>query len=151
MPDGQLDPTSRATFARSIEALHEEFRGTYSLETIERFVDESIDRLSGARVVDFIPLFVHRFARERLRSLQRFGQVGHAQLLGREELHDAPAQRIAQRPGQLHRQRFRSGQGGGGRNCGSHLDQDSLITRREQADGRRTLPGRSLLQGVVGR
>jgi arsenate reductase len=69
VPDGQLDSTSRATFARSIEALHEEFRGIYSLETIERFVDESIDRLSGARVVDFIPLFVHRFARERLRAL----------------------------------------------------------------------------------
>jgi len=69
MPAGQLDPTSRATFARSIEALHEEFRGIFSLETIERFVDESIDRLSGARVVDFIPLFVHRFARERLRAL----------------------------------------------------------------------------------
>jgi arsenate reductase len=69
MPDGQLDPLSRATFARSIEALHEEFRGIYSLETIERFVDESIDRLSGARVVDFIPLFVQRFARERLRAL----------------------------------------------------------------------------------
>ena len=69
MPDGQLDPLSRSTFARSIESLHEEFRGIYSLETIERFVDESIDRLSGARVVDFIPLFVHRFARERLRAL----------------------------------------------------------------------------------
>jgi arsenate reductase (thioredoxin) len=69
MPDGQLDPTSRATFARGIEALHEDFHGIYSLETIERFVDESIDRLSGARVVDFIPLFVHRFARERLRAL----------------------------------------------------------------------------------
>ena len=69
MPDGQLDATSRATFARSIESLAEEFRGTYSLETIERFVDESIDRLSGARVVDFIPLFVHRFSRERLRAL----------------------------------------------------------------------------------
>jgi arsenate reductase (thioredoxin) len=69
MPDGQLDPISRSTFARSIESLAEEFRGIYSLETIERFVDESIDRLAGARVVDFIPLFVHRFARERLRAL----------------------------------------------------------------------------------
>jgi arsenate reductase (thioredoxin) len=69
MPDGQLDPISRATFAHSIESLHEEFRGIYSLETVERFVDESIDRLAGARVVDFIPLFVHRFARERLRAL----------------------------------------------------------------------------------
>jgi arsenate reductase (thioredoxin) len=69
MSDRHLDPTSRATFAHSIEALHEEFRGIFSLETIERFVDESIDRLAGARVVDFIPLFVHRFSRERLRAL----------------------------------------------------------------------------------
>jgi ArsR family transcriptional regulator len=69
MSDRHLDRTSRATFAHSIEALHEEFRGIFSLETIERFVDESIDRLAGARVVDFIPLFVHRFSRERLRAL----------------------------------------------------------------------------------
>jgi arsenate reductase len=69
MPDGPLDSTSRATFAHTIEDLHQEFRGIYSLQTIERFVDESIDRLSGARVVDFIPLFVHRFSRERLRAL----------------------------------------------------------------------------------
>jgi len=67
--DTPMDPITRQTFARSIESLHEEFRGIYSLETVERFVDESIDRLQGARVVDFIPLFVHRFARERLRAL----------------------------------------------------------------------------------
>jgi hypothetical protein len=46
-----------------------EFRGIYSLETIERYVNEAIGRLSGARVVDFIPLFVHRFSREQLRAL----------------------------------------------------------------------------------
>ena len=74
--DRQLDPTSRQTFARAIESLAEEFRGTFSLETVERHVDESIDQLSGARVVDFIPLFVHRFARERLRALgQAQGQL----------------------------------------------------------------------------
>jgi arsenate reductase (thioredoxin) len=67
--DQPIDPVSRQTFARSIEALHEEFRGIYSLETIERYVNESIDRLAGARVVDFIPLFVHRFSREQLRAL----------------------------------------------------------------------------------
>jgi arsenate reductase (thioredoxin) len=64
-----MDPVSRATFARSIERLSEEFRGIFSLETVERYVNESIDKLSGARVVDFIPLFVDRFARERLRAL----------------------------------------------------------------------------------
>jgi protein-tyrosine-phosphatase/DNA-binding transcriptional ArsR family regulator len=67
--DTPMDPLTRQTFARSIEALAEEFRGIYSLETVERYVDESVDRMSGARVVDFIPLFVHRFARERLRAL----------------------------------------------------------------------------------
>jgi arsenate reductase len=65
----QLDPISRQTFAAAIESLADEFRGVFSVETIERYVDESIERLSGARVVDFIPLFVHRFARERLRAL----------------------------------------------------------------------------------
>jgi arsenate reductase len=67
--DAPMDPLSRAIFARSIETLAEEFRGIYSLETVERYVNESIDRLAGARVVDFIPLFVDRFARERLRAL----------------------------------------------------------------------------------
>jgi arsenate reductase (thioredoxin) len=67
--DAPMDPISRQTFARAIESLHEEFRGIFSLETIERYVNESIDRLSGARVVDFIPLFVHRFSREQLRAL----------------------------------------------------------------------------------
>jgi arsenate reductase (thioredoxin) len=67
--DQPMDPISRQTFARSIESLAEEFRGIYSLETIERYVNEAIGRLSGARVVDFIPLFVHRFAREQLRAL----------------------------------------------------------------------------------
>jgi arsenate reductase len=67
--DQPMDPITRQTFARSIEALAEEFRGVFSLETIERYVDESIDRMAGARVVDFIPLFVHRFSRQRLRAL----------------------------------------------------------------------------------
>jgi protein-tyrosine-phosphatase/DNA-binding transcriptional ArsR family regulator len=67
--DRQLDPVSRQTFAAVIEQLADEFRGVFSLETIERYVDESIDRLSGARVVDFIPLFVNRFARDRLHAI----------------------------------------------------------------------------------
>jgi len=72
MAHRQLDPISRQAFAAAIGELAEEFRGIFSLETVERYVDESIDRMSGARVVEFIPLFVHRFARDRLRAL---GQV----------------------------------------------------------------------------
>jgi arsenate reductase (thioredoxin) len=67
--DTPMDPLTRQSFARSIESLATEFRGIFSLETIERYVDESVDRMSGARVVDFIPLFVHRFSRQRLRAL----------------------------------------------------------------------------------
>jgi arsenate reductase (thioredoxin) len=71
MASSPLDPVSRATFTHAIEDLHQEFRGVFSLETIERYVDESIGRLQGVRVVDFVPLFVHRFARERLRAWRK--------------------------------------------------------------------------------
>jgi len=67
--DTPMDPLTRQTFTRSIEALATEFRGTFSPETIERYVDESVDRMAGARVVDFIPLFVHRYSRQRLQAL----------------------------------------------------------------------------------
>ncbi|MBA3430556.1 MAG: arsenate reductase ArsC [Actinobacteria bacterium] len=45
-----------------------EFAGTFSPETIQRFVSESFDSLNKARVQAFVPLFIHRFTRERLRA-----------------------------------------------------------------------------------
>jgi arsenate reductase len=60
---------SGKTFAKEIAQLAEEFRGVLAVETVERYVSESIDRLSGARLTDFVPLFIHRFSRERLRAL----------------------------------------------------------------------------------
>src|SRR5213595_2753365 len=65
----QLDPETRGHVERGKASLSEEFRGVFSTETIERYVDESLADLSGARFHDFVPLFVHRFARERLRAL----------------------------------------------------------------------------------
>jgi arsenate reductase len=64
-----LDPLSRQTLARPIAQLCEEFAGIFSAETVERYIDESIDQMAGARITNFIPLFVHRFARQRLRAL----------------------------------------------------------------------------------
>jgi protein-tyrosine-phosphatase len=64
-----MDPISRKAFASEIDGLAQEFRGVFGRETIERYVSESIDRMQGARLTDFLPLFVHRFARERLRAL----------------------------------------------------------------------------------
>lgn len=48
--------------------LADEFAGTFSPETVQRFVSESFESLSDARVQSFVPLFIHRFARERLRA-----------------------------------------------------------------------------------
>lgn len=67
-----LDPATRRHIERGLDALYDEFAGIFSIETIDRYVAESIDALSGARVKKFLPLFVDRFARERLRAL---GQV----------------------------------------------------------------------------
>ena len=65
----QLDPEIRGHVERGVRSLTDEFRGVFSEETIQRYCDESLADLSGARFHDFVPLFVHRFARERLRAL----------------------------------------------------------------------------------
>jgi arsenate reductase len=72
----QLDPEIRGHVERGTKDLIGEFRGVFSPETVQRYVDESLADLSGARFHDFVPLFVHRFARERLRALaQAEGRV----------------------------------------------------------------------------
>ena len=64
-----LDPITRHKVRQSAERLHDEFRGIFSTETIERYIVETTDQLSvGARVVDFMPIFVWRFTRQRLRA-----------------------------------------------------------------------------------
>jgi arsenate reductase (thioredoxin) len=65
----ELDPITREHLERGIEGLVDEFRGIFSRETIDRYVEESLQDLPAARFTDFIPLLVHRFARERLRAL----------------------------------------------------------------------------------
>lgn len=67
-----VDLITRGHLEKGLETLRKEFQGIFSAETVERFMTESLEALSGARVKDFVPLFVHRFARERLRAL---GQV----------------------------------------------------------------------------
>jgi len=64
-----VDLTTRAHLERGIESLRSEFAGTFSSETIERYVTESLEALPRRRITDFVPLLVHRFARERLRAL----------------------------------------------------------------------------------
>lgn len=63
------DPATQHFIRKGIARLRDEFRGIFSEQTIQRFVDEAIASLAGARVKDYVPLFVNRFARERLLAL----------------------------------------------------------------------------------
>ncbi len=65
----RLDPVTKRHVDKQVESLAQEFRGIFSQETIDRFVGESLAMLGGARFGDFLPVLVHRFARERLRAL----------------------------------------------------------------------------------
>jgi protein-tyrosine-phosphatase len=50
----------------AVRALLEEFRGIYSPETVRRCAQDTAMQFEGSRVVDFVPLFIYRFTRERL-------------------------------------------------------------------------------------
>jgi len=57
---------------KEAERLHLEFAGIFSVETVNRYLYESLAALeSRARLREFVPLFAHRFARERLQSLAK--------------------------------------------------------------------------------
>jgi len=71
----------RLRVRREAEALQREFEGIFSVETVERYVQESFEGIRGrARLLDFVPVFVHRYSRERLRALaQAEGRIEKAQ------------------------------------------------------------------------
>jgi len=66
-----------ATVLRQIESelrtIKAEYQGKVPEESIELVADESIQRLADSRVPQFVPLFVGRFTRERLRQLVAAG------------------------------------------------------------------------------
>jgi protein-tyrosine-phosphatase len=64
-----LDPVTRSHVEKAAEALQDEFAGTFSRETIARFLAESLDLLGGSKITVFVPVLAHRFARERLRAI----------------------------------------------------------------------------------
>ena len=63
----ELRPLIRSVAVR----LRTEFAGVFADETIQRFMAESYESLSGAKVQGFIPLLTERFTRQRLRALAR--------------------------------------------------------------------------------
>ncbi len=52
--------------------LQDRFEGIFGPETIERYINDSLDQLlPRSEVVSFVPIFVERFARDRLRALAK--------------------------------------------------------------------------------
>jgi arsenate reductase (thioredoxin) len=64
-----LDPVTQHHVHQAADRLKAEFAGIFSVETIERYISESLDLLGGSRINVFVPVLAHRFARERLKAL----------------------------------------------------------------------------------
>ncbi len=69
MTSDYLEAATRRRVEAELDALGDELEGTFSAETVERYVAESIAGLSDARTKTYLPIFVGRFARDRLRAL----------------------------------------------------------------------------------
>jgi arsenate reductase len=64
-----LDPVTQAHVDKAAAALEDEFAGVFSVETIARYISESVDLLGDASINVYVPVLAHRFARERLKAL----------------------------------------------------------------------------------
>ena len=65
--------------ANEIRNIKAEYRGLVSEESIDLVASQSLQNLADSKVPQFVPLFVGRFTRERLRELSGFrSRVGFA-------------------------------------------------------------------------
>jgi hypothetical protein len=55
--------------AAEVLTIKHQYRGLVSEESIDRVADESLRRLADSRVPQFVPLFVGRFTRERIKEI----------------------------------------------------------------------------------
>ena len=68
-----FDATVLKQIQSEVSTIKAEYKGLLPEESIEQAAGESVERLAGSRVPQFVPLFVGRFTRERLRELVRAG------------------------------------------------------------------------------
>jgi hypothetical protein len=67
----QTESDLRELVKSTTSQLAKEFAGRITPDVIRRTVEDVLGSLRGSSVPDFIPLFVHRTARERLIALER--------------------------------------------------------------------------------
>jgi len=78
-----LDPITQHHVRQAADQLKQDFAGIFSVETIERYIGESLDLLGNSRINVFVPVLAHRFARERLKAL---AQAQHLITTGEPEV-----------------------------------------------------------------
>lgn len=66
-----FDATVLKQVESEVRSIKAEYRGVVAEESIDVVATESLRRLANSRVPQFVPLFVGRFTRERLRELIR--------------------------------------------------------------------------------
>lgn len=64
-----FDQTVLKMVESEVRTIKAEYRGLLSEESIDALADQSLERLAGSRVPQFVPLFVGRFTRDRIKQL----------------------------------------------------------------------------------
>ncbi len=65
----EFDETVLKQVQSEVRTIKSEYQGRISEESIELVVDESLRRLADSRVPQYVPLFVGRFTRQRIKEL----------------------------------------------------------------------------------
>ena len=69
MAANTFDATVLKQVESEVRSIKAEYRGVVPEESIDEVAGESLERLANSRVPQFVPLFVGRFTRERLREM----------------------------------------------------------------------------------
>jgi hypothetical protein len=70
-----FDATVLKQVESEVRSIKAEYRGVVPEDSIDVVAGESLERLSNSRVPQFVPLFVGRFTRERLREIVKSGSA----------------------------------------------------------------------------
>jgi arsenate reductase (thioredoxin) len=65
------EPVLQHAIDSACHRLADEFAGTFSPETVARYVNDTSDRWADATVTTYPPVMIERFSRERLRALAK--------------------------------------------------------------------------------
>lgn len=68
-------PDQQLQLRQSAESLHRRFEGIFAVETIQRYLDEAMTRMSGAKVRTWLPVLAERIANDQLRALAKLDHL----------------------------------------------------------------------------